>query len=66
MNVGKSIKMALVKAGKKQTWLAEQLGISSRQVNKLASKESASGETIEKMANVFDMKASDFLALGEE
>ena len=65
MNVGKSIKMALVKAGKKQTWLAEQLGISSRQVSKLASKESASGETIEKMANVFDMKASDFLALGE-
>jgi len=66
MNVGKSIKMALVKVDKKQTWLAEQLGISSRQVNKVANNESASGKTIEKMAEVFGMKVSDFLALGEE
>ena len=66
MNVGKSIKMALVKADKKQTWLAKQLGISSRQVNKVANSESASGKTIEKMAWVFGMKVSDFLALGEE
>lgn len=66
MNVGKSIKMALVKAGKKQTWLAERLGISSRQVNKVANAESASGKTIEKMADVFGMKVSDFLALGED
>lgn len=66
MNVGKSIKMALVKVDKKQTWLAEQLGISSRQVNKVANAESASGKTIEKMADVFGMKVSDFLALGED
>lgn len=66
MNVGKSIKMALVKADKKQTWLAKQLGISSRQVNKVANAESASGKTIEKMADVFGMKVSDFLALGED
>lgn len=66
MNIGMSIKLALVKADKTQRWLAVQLDISSRQVNKLANKEKANAQTIEKMAAIFDMKASDFLALGED
>lgn len=65
MNVGLSIKLALVKAGKNQRQLAVELGISARQVNAVANSETASGKTIEKMAAIFGMKVSDFLALGE-
>lgn len=66
MNIGKSIKMALVKADKKQTWLADQLGVSARWVNGLANSVGASSATIERLAAVFDMKPSEFVALGED
>lgn len=65
MNIGMSIKLALVKAGKNQRQLASEMGISERQVNKVANRKTASSQTIEKMAAIFGMKASDFIALGE-
>lgn len=66
MNVGKSIKMALLKGDKDQAWLAAELGLSLRQVNKVANKPSANTDTIEKIAKSLGMKSSDFIALGED
>lgn len=66
MNVGKSIKHALVKKGMNQTQLAAQMHRTRVWVNQLANSRSASMATVESLAAAFDMKVSDFLALGEE
>lgn len=66
MNVGKSIKHALISKGMSQTKLAEQMGVTQVWVNRLANSRSASMATIETLAAFFEMKVSDFLALGED
>lgn len=66
MNFGKSIKVALAKAGKNQHELAEQMGLSFRFVNRMANSKTAKMATAEKFATAFGMKASEFIALGEE
>lgn len=66
MNVGKSIKHALVKKGMNQTQLADQMKCTQVWINRLANSRSASMATVESLAAAFDMKVSDFLALGED
>ncbi|MGL4317118.1 MAG: helix-turn-helix domain-containing protein [Pseudomonas sp.] len=66
MNLGKSIKVALAKAGKNQHELAEQMGLSFRFVNRMANSKTAKMATAEKFATVFGMKVSEFIAIGEE
>lgn len=66
MNIGKSIKVALAQRNMKQNQLAEQLGKSARWINLLANSKNASTETISMLAAAFGMKASEFVALGEE
>lgn len=66
MNVGKSIKHALVKRGINQTQLAAQMKCTQVWINRLANSRSASMATIESLAAALDMKVSDFLALGED
>lgn len=66
MNVGKSLKMALAKRGMNQTQLAKQMNCTRVWVGRLANSQSASGPTIEQLANALDMKVSDFIALGED
>lgn len=66
MNVGKSIKHALVKRGLNQTQLAAQMNCTRVWINQLANSRSASMSTVEQLAAALDMKVSDFLALGEE
>jgi len=66
MNVGKSVKIALAKRGTNQTRLAESLGVTAVWVNRLANSRSASMATVETLASAFNMKVSDFIALGEE
>jgi hypothetical protein len=65
MNIGRSVKLLLIKHDKNQIWLSEQLEVSANQASKFACKPHASGESIEKLAKVFDMTASDFIAVGE-
>ena len=48
-----------------QQELAEKLGISLRRVNKIANSTYANTETVERLSGVFDIKASEFIALGE-
>lgn len=66
MNIGKSIKVALAQRNMKQNQLADRLGKSARWINLLANSKGASTETITMLAAAFDMKASEFVALGEE
>lgn len=66
MNIGKSIKVALAQRDMKQNQLADQLGKSARWINLLANSKGASTDTIEMLAKGFGMKASEFVALGEE
>lgn len=66
MNVGKSIKHALVKRGINQTQLAAQMKCTQVWINRLANSRSASMATVESLAEALDMKVSDFLALGED
>lgn len=66
MNVGKSIRVALAKKGMSQKQLAEQLGMRQTSLSQLAAQTSCTGATLEKLAGAFDMKASEFVALGED
>lgn len=66
MNVGKSIRVALAKKGMSQKQLAEQLGMRQTSLSQLAAQTSCTGATLEKLASAFDMKASEFVALGED
>lgn len=66
MNIGKSIKIALINAGKSQNWLAEKMGRFPQSVNRLANSKSATGSVIKELADIFEMPSSKFVALGEE
>lgn len=66
MNIGKSLKVALAQRDMKQNQLAAKLKKTPRWINDLANNETASSATIQMLAGAFDMKASDFVALGED
>lgn len=66
MNVGKSIKVGMAKRDMKPLELAEKMEVSRQYVSQMmASKQTGIG-TINKLADVFEMKVSEFLALGED
>lgn len=66
MDVGKSIRVALAKKGMSQKQLAEQLGMLPTSLSQLAAQKSCTGSTLNKLAAAFGMKASEFVALGED
>lgn len=66
MNIGKSIKVALAMRDMKQNQLASKMKVTPRWINGLANTEQASTSTVDKLAKAFGMKASEFIALGEE
>lgn len=66
MNVGRSLKMALAKKGMKQSELASKLKHTRQWISRLANSNNASMATIEAVSSALDMKASEFLALGED
>lgn len=66
MNIGKSIKVALAQKGMSQAELAKRMGITHTWVSALANKPKASTPTVEALAAQFDMKVSEFVALGED
>lgn len=66
MNIGKSIKVALVKKEMSQQDLAEKLKVSKPYVSQLAGKAHAGMGTVVLLADAFDMKVSEFLGLGED
>lgn len=65
MDIGKSIKVALAQRDWKQKDLAEKLGITEVAVSSLVRCKECSGSRLRSLSKVFDIPASEFVALGE-
>lgn len=66
MNFRKSLKLALIQNDMTQKALAAQLGIRETSMSQLAAQSSCTGATLQKIADAFGMKVSEFIALGED
>ncbi len=66
MDISKSVQIALIKAGKNKGWLAGQLEVSHQRVSQICGSTTCNSNLIQRMAGVFNMKPSEFIALGEE
>lgn len=65
MNVQKSINVALAKKQMTRQELAERMGVTRTRVYAIAQQKAVRHETIRRIADALDMKASEFIALGE-
>lgn len=65
MNLRKSVKQACINADMKQKDLAEKLGMKPQQLNCTIARNSTSFAMLARLAAAFDMKVSEFIALGE-
>ena len=65
MNLGNSLKIALTKANISQSKLATDFCISRQTVSRWAKSGNMTKETIIDLAGYFNMKPSEFIALGE-
>lgn len=65
VDIGKSTKIALAQRGRGTKWLSEQLGISREMAAYHCRTAKQSRPSIEKLANVFDLEVSEFIALAE-
>lgn len=66
MNLRKSIKQCLLDKEMSQKDLAVKLGMSETSMSQLAAQKSCTAATLQKLADAFDMKVSEFVAIGEE
>jgi len=66
MNLRKSIKKCLLDKEMSQKDLAIKLGMSETSMSQLAAQTSCTGATLQKLAEAFDMKVSEFIAIGED
>lgn len=66
MNVGKSIKVALAKRGMKSGDLATALGVTPSTISVMSGRETCTGHALIRLSAVFEMKVSEFVALGED
>jgi plasmid maintenance system antidote protein VapI len=66
LDIGKSTRIALVLKGKGTDWLAEQMKVSRVRAQKICRTSTATTTTAERLANIFEMKTSEFIALAEQ
>jgi DNA-binding Xre family transcriptional regulator len=66
MNIRISVRMSLAKQNNDLKWLADKLGVSYTRTCRIARSKNLNISTIARMAEIFDMKTSEFIALGEE
>lgn len=66
MNAGKSIKVALAKREMSQKELAEKMKTSTPYISQLVGRDHIGMGTVILLADAFEMKVSEFLALGED
>ena len=66
MNVGKSIKKSLIDQDKNLDWLATKLDRSYSTVTHMSNQKTANGNNLIKLSRIFNMKVSEFIALGED
>ena len=65
MNISKSVNVALAKEGETKLWLSEQMGVSVETIYRRMAVNNPTSVSIQKFADVFNMKPSEFVALGE-
>lgn len=65
MNIGDSIKIALIKKKATQKDLAGQIGISEVTMTRIVNGGGCKQKHLEAMAKFFEMPVSEFIALGE-
>jgi len=66
MNIGKSLKISLLKNNMEQSDLAQKLGIHQSNISRIANCKTITTETLERIAGAFNMKVSEFVAIGED
>lgn len=66
MNIGKSVRVAMAKRDIKPKELAEKMGASRQYIGQLMKAEAVGTGTLNKLCEVFDMKAGEFITLGED
>lgn len=65
MNIGKSIQHCLINKGMQKIELAELMGISPQSLSRNINKRTCSLETLDKLCEIFELKSSEFIAVGE-
>jgi len=65
MDLGKSLRVAMVQAGVKNSDVSDKFRVSSQQVTNWRGG-SISKDNMIALANYFDLRVSEFIALGEE
>lgn len=65
MDIGRSLRMILKNKGKTQQWLANEIGVESTIISKIANNKSNNLTYIKIIAKFFNMKVSEFIAIGE-
>ena len=66
MNIGKSLKIALIQNNMEQADLADRMGIHQSNISKISRGKTITTETLQRIAKAFNMKVSEFLAIGED
>ncbi len=66
MNIGKSIKLAMVGREWTQKHLASLLGVHGPAMSRLVRSKECGGDRLRKLADIFGMRVSEFVALGED
>lgn len=66
MNIGKSLKMSLLKNDMEQSDLADKIGIHQSNISKISCGKTITTATLERLATAFNMKVSEFVAIGED
>lgn len=65
MHTGRSLKVALAQRDQTIGWMADQMGVSRQRISKIANSDTATPRTIRRMSEIFNLKCSEFIALGE-
>lgn len=65
MNIGKSIKIVCAMKGLKLKDLAEKMDVNKDYLSRISGKTTCSPQMLEKLCAAVEMKASEFIALGE-
>lgn len=66
MHIGKSIRVAMAMRGLRRSQVAEGLKVTGPTVSTMLSRATCSGQTLQALSDLFQMKVSEFVALGED
>lgn len=66
MNIGKSMRIAMAMRGMRGNQLAERLQVTESTVSVMLARPTCTGQTLQTLADIFGMKVSEFVKLGED